>query len=156
MTEKMEKYELKAIEPLFLTIRGQRVILDEDLARIYGVATKSFNRAVKRNMDRFPSDFVFQLTAREYESMRFQFGTSKLTRGGRRYLPYAFTEHGAIMAATILNTPRAVQMSVFIVRAFVKMRAMFMPQKDLARKLADLDKKLTKIYALIKGHLILF
>ena len=121
MTEKIEKYELKAIEPLIRTIRGQKVILDEDLARIYGAATKSFNRAVKRNIDHFPSDFVFQLTAREYESMRCQFGTSKLTRGGRRYLPYAFTEHGAIMAATILNTPRAVQMSVFIVRAFVKM-----------------------------------
>ena len=144
MTEKMQKYEVKAIEPLILSIRGHRAILDEDLARIYGVATKHFNRAVKRNADRFPSDFVFQLTVEEYGLMRCQNGTSKPIRGGRRYLPYAFTEHGAIMAATILNTPHAVQMSVFVVRAFVKMRAMLVSQKDLARKLADLDKKLTE------------
>jgi len=144
MIEKIEKYEAKAIEPLIFTIRGQRVILDEDLARIYGVTTKKFNRAVKRNIDRFPSDFVFQLTAKEYNSVRCQIGTSKLTRGGRRYLPYAFTEHGAIMAATILNTSRAVQMSVFIVRAFVKMRAVLGSQKDLARKLHKLEKKLTE------------
>jgi len=92
MTEKAEKYEVKAIAPLICTIRGQKVILDEDLARIYGVTTKNFNRAAKRNITRFPSDFVFQLTAKEYESLRCQVGTSKLTRGGRRYLPYAFTE----------------------------------------------------------------
>jgi hypothetical protein len=101
MSEKLERYDARVIEPLILTIRGQRIILDADLAQIYAVATKTFNRAVKRNAKRFPSDFILQLTMEEFESMRCQTGTSKLIRGGRRYRPYAFTEHGAIMAATI-------------------------------------------------------
>jgi hypothetical protein len=154
MTEEMEKYEVKAIEPLILTIRGQRVILDEDLARIYGVTTKVFNQAVKRNKRKFPTDFMFQLTVEEYEDLRSQIVTSSQTsnrsqfvtgfHGGRRYLPYTFTEHGAVMAANILRSERAIQMSVFVVRAFIKMRTMLVSQKDLARKLADLDKKLTE------------
>jgi hypothetical protein len=154
MTEKMEKYKVKAIEPLILTIRGQRVILDEDLARIYGVTTKVFNQAVKRNKRKFPTDFMFQLTVEEYEGLRSQIVTSSQTsnrsqfvtgfHGGRRYLPYTFTEHGAVMAANILRSERAIQMSVFVVRAFIKMRAMLVSQKGLARKLADLDKKLTE------------
>lgn len=141
--KRMERYTPQAIEPLILTVRGQKVILDAELAGIYGVTTKAFNRAVKRNAERFPSDFVFHLTTEEYESLRCQIGTSKSMRGGRRYLPYAFTEHGAIMAATILNTPRAAQMSVFVVRAFIRMRQMLLAQKDLARKLVELEKKLT-------------
>jgi hypothetical protein len=154
MTEKMEKYEMKAIEPLILTIRGKRVILDEDLARIYGVTTKVFNQAVKRNKRKFPTDFMFQLTVEEYEDLRSQIVTSSQTsnrsqfvtgfHGGRRYLPYTFTEHGAVMAANILRSERAIQMSVFVVRAFIKMRTMLVSQKDLARKLAELDKKLTE------------
>ena len=143
MMKKMERYTPQAIEPLILTVRGQKVILDAELARIYGVTTKAFNRAVKRNVERFPSDFVFHLTTEEYESLRCQIGTSKSMRGGRRYLPYAFTEHGAIMAATILNTPRAAQMSVFVVRAFIRMRQMLIEQGGLARKLAELEKELT-------------
>jgi hypothetical protein len=91
MMKKMDRYTPQAIEHLILTVRGHKVILDAELARIYGVTTKAFNRAVKRNAERFPSDFVFQLTTEEYESLRCQIGTSKSMRGGRRYLPYAFT-----------------------------------------------------------------
>src|SRR5438094_8400929 len=119
-------------------------MLDFDLARVYGVETKSLNRAVKRNADRFPKDFMFQVTRREFEASRYQIGTLKTGRGQhRKYLPYAFTEHGAIMAANILNSARAVQMSVFVVRAFAKMREALRGTPELARKLAALEKKLT-------------
>ena len=119
MTEKMEKYEVKTNKPLILTIRGQRVILDADLARIYGVPTFRFNEAVKRNRNRFPKDFMFQLTHEEVSSLTSQVAMSKLGRGGRRTLPYAFTEHGAVMAANISRSERAIQMSVFVARAFI-------------------------------------
>jgi hypothetical protein len=128
---------------LIRVVRSQKVILDNDLATVYGVETKALNRAVQRNCGRFPADFIFQLSQDEFEVLRCQFGTSK-GKGGRRYLPYAFTEHGAIMAAAILNSPRAVQMSVFVIRAFVKMRSMLMAQKDFAKKLTELEKKLTE------------
>src|SRR5262245_39856755 len=131
------------IELLIRTIRGQKVILDADLARIYGVETKAFNRAFKRNADRFPSDFAFQLTRPETDNLRYQFGTSSFGYGGRRYLPYAFTENGAIMSANILNTPQAVRMSVFVVRAFVKMREMLTANRELAKQLKELETKLT-------------
>jgi hypothetical protein len=124
------------------TIREERVILDADLARIYGVQTKALNRAVKRNAEKFPVDFIFQLTASEEKSLRCQTGTSKRARGGRRYLPFVFTEHGAIMAANILNSPAAVQMSVFVVRAFIKMRSVLTDTRELARKLAALEQDL--------------
>ena len=140
----MHPVEKKELASRIIAVRGQRVILDADLARTYGVATKILNKAVKRQGVRFPNDFCFQLTQKEFESLRFQIGTSNIGRGGRRYRPYVFTEHGAIMAATILNSPRAVQMSVFVVRAFVKMRAMLVAQKDLAGKLAALEKALTE------------
>lgn len=110
---------LVAIEGVIHTIRGERVIMDSDLARLYGVETKALNRAIQRNREKFPPDFMFQLTSREQEALRCQFGTSKTGRGGRRYLPFAFTEHGAIMAANILNSPQAVSMSVFVVRALL-------------------------------------
>ncbi|HRZ46488.1 MAG TPA: ORF6N domain-containing protein [Candidatus Paceibacterota bacterium] len=130
------------IDALIIEVRGQKAILDADLARIYGTATKFLNRAVKRNPGRFPPDFVFQLSAEEAADLRFHFGTSKSLRGGRRYLPYAFTEHGAIMAANVLNSPRAVDMSVFVVRAFVKMRSALAGTRELARKLALLEQEL--------------
>lgn len=133
---------VEPVEPLLHELRGERVILDSDLARLYGVETKALNRAVKRNLEKFPSDFMFQLTAEEAESLRCQSGTSKAGRGGRRYLPYAFTEHGAIMAANVLNSPQAVQMSVFVVRAFLKMRAALTDTRQLAKKLADLEAEL--------------
>jgi len=127
---------------LIRTIRGQKVILDTDLAAIYGVQTKVLNQAVKRNHHRFPDDFLFQLAGNELENLKSQFVTSSL-HGGRRKLPYAFTENGAIMAANVLNSPEAVRMSVFVVRAFVKMRDLLGGTKELARQLADLEKKLT-------------
>jgi hypothetical protein len=126
------------------TIRGQKVILDSDLARIFGVPTFRFNEAVKRNRERFPDDFLFQLTAEEFESLTSQIAILKKGRGQhRKFLPYAFTENGAIMAANVLNSPEAVRMSVFVVRAFVKMRDLLGGTKELARQLADLEKKLT-------------
>ncbi len=129
------------IEPLIHEIRSQKVILDSSLAVLYGVETKTLNRAVKRNSDRFPSDFLFQLTPVEFDSLRYQFGTSNIGRGGRRYLPFAFTEHGAFMAASLLNSPRAIEVSVFVVRAFVKLRQLVLAHKDLAGKLDQLERK---------------
>ncbi len=130
------------IGSLIRTIRGQKVILDSDLARIYGVTTKRLNEQVGRNAKRFPHDFLFQLTAEEAEILKSQFATSS-SHGGRRKLPYAFTENGAIMAANVLNSPAAVRMSVFVVRAFVQMRDLLGSTKELARQLAALEKKLT-------------
>ena len=143
MSKNVQLAVAEPVEPLLRVVRGKRVILDTDLARLYGVETKALNRAVKRNADRFPPDFVFQLTRGEGGSLRYQSGTSKTGRGGRRNLPYAFTEHGAIMAANVLNSPQAVRMSVYVVRAFVKMRSAFSDGRQLARKLAALEKELT-------------
>ena len=120
-------------------VRGQRVIVDADLAKIYGVTTKRLNEAVKRNRARFPIDFAFQFTRRELAGMRSQFATA--SKRNARFLPYAFTEHGAIMAASVLNSPQAVHMSVFVVRAFVKMRDAMTGHRDLTRKLEELEKK---------------
>lgn len=144
MRVKPERHDLQEIESLILTIRGQRVILDRDLAALYGVPTFRFNEAVKRNRRRFPDDFAFQLTRQELRSLISQIAMSSSGHGGLRKLPWAFTEHGAVMAANILRSERAVQMSVFVVRAFVKMRAMLLAQKDLAGKLAALEKTLTE------------
>lgn len=134
--------QVEIIGSVIRTIRGQRVILDADLARIYGVTTKRLNEQVKRNADRFPPDFLFQLKVEELDSLRSQIATSN-SRGGRRYLPFAFTEHGAIMAANVLNSPEAVRMSVFVVRAFVQMRDLLGGNKELAKQVAALEKKLT-------------
>lgn len=128
-----------------LVLRGHRVLLDAELAALYATTTKRFNEQVRRNAARFPADFMFQLTPDELVGMRSQFATSNGApsgRGGRRYLPHAFTEHGAIMAATILNSPRAVEMSVYVVRAFVKLRELLISNRDLARKLAQLERSL--------------
>ncbi len=132
----------RRIENLIFVIRGQRVMIDADLATLYGVETKRLNRQVKRNLVRFPKDFVFQLTPQEARNLRCQFGTSSSGYGGRRYLPYAFTEHGAIMAANVLNSERAVEMSVYVVRAFVRLREMLAAHKQLGEKLAELERKL--------------
>ena len=143
MKDKLSKYEPEDIEGKIYTVRGQRVIMDRDLAALYGIPTFRFNEAVKRNQKRFPDDFMFQLTAQEYAVLTSQFAMSKPGRGGRRTLPYAFTEHGAIMAANVLNSPKAIEMSVFVVRAFIKMRETLSNNKALALKLAELEKKLT-------------
>lgn len=133
---------VERVESRILTIRGQKVILDSDLAQLYTVTTKRLNEQVKRNIDRFPDDFMFQLTDDETEFLRSQFATSNKGRGGRRYNPYAFTEHGAIMAASVLNSKRAVAASIFVVRAFVKLRQMLAPYKEIMKKLQQLETKL--------------
>jgi phage regulator Rha-like protein len=132
---------VERIESRILMIRGHKVVLDADLATLYGVPTKRLNEQVKRNAERFPEDFVFQLTEEEAESLRSQFATSNRGRGGRRYRPYAFTEHGAIMAANVLNSARAIHMSVYVVRAFVRLREILASNKRLAEKLAELERK---------------
>lgn len=160
MSESAKPY---GVEEFIHTVRGHKVILDADLARIYGVETKNLNKAVKRNRLRFPDDFVFQLTAEEFSQLRFPNGTSDLyqidnepvasngdmrfqigtaSRRNIRHLPFAFTEHGAIMAANILRSKRAVEMSVFVVRAFVKMREQLMATTALAKRLAEVEKLL--------------
>jgi len=130
------------VESRILFLRQQRVILDTDLAELYGVPVRQLNQQIKRNKERFPSDFVFQLTIKELTVLRSQIVISKIQRGGRRYLPHAFTEHGAIMAATVLNSERAVQMSVFVVRAFVRLRDMLATNKHLSAKIAELENHL--------------
>jgi len=144
-----------SIENRIFLVRGQKVLLDADLAGLYGVEVRTLNQAVKRNENRFPSDFVFQLTAEENEALRSQTVTSKSSRGGRRYAPYAFTEHGAIMAASVLNSPRAVEMSVYVVRAFLRLRETLGTNKVLAAKLAELEQRLEthdhKIVEIVKA-----
>jgi hypothetical protein len=142
MSNKTEIVLAQDITPLIRSIHDQRVILDTDLASLYGVETRALVQAVKRNADRFPEDFLFQLTPAEAAALRSQIVISKTGRGGRRYLPYAFTEHGALMAATVLNSPRAVAMSLYIIRAFVKMREDLAANAAILRRLAEIDKTL--------------
>ena len=130
-----------------VVLRGRKVLLDTELAALYGVTTKRFNQQIRRNQERFPLDFMFQLTEEEHEALRLRFATSNIVssgRGGRRYRPYVFTEHGAIMAATVLNSPRAIEMSVYVVRAFVKLRELLSSNRVLSRKLDELEQRLTK------------
>lgn len=137
----MQTVPTERIERLIYLIRGQRVILGADLAALYGVVTWRLHEQVKRNHARFPDDFVFQLTSEEDRVLTSQIARSKPGRGGRRTLLYAFTEHGAIMAAMVLNSPSAVAMSVQVVRAFVRLREMLATNKALADKLAELERK---------------
>lgn len=133
---------VESIERKIYLIRGQKVMLDSDLAELYEVTTKRLNEQARRNADRFPADFMFQLSSDEFESLRSHFATLKQGRGKhRKYLPYAFTEHGALMAASVLNTPKAVEVSIYIVRTFVKLREMIASHKDLAKKLEELERK---------------
>ena len=132
---------IERIENKILLIRGQKVLLDRDLAELYGVETKVFNQAIKRNLQRFPSDFMFQLTHKELMTLMSQNVTSKMGRGGTRKPPYAFTEHGAIMAASILKSQRAVEVSVSVVRAFVQMRLMLNQNEILSKKLIEIEER---------------
>jgi hypothetical protein len=148
---------LEHVQSRILVLRGVRVMLDADLARLYGVPVKRLNEQVKRNARRFPEDFVFRLTREEAEavlrsrsqnatlkpgpSLRSQNATSKIGRGGRRYLPYAFTEHGAIQAANVVNSTTAAEMGVAVVRAFVRLRQLVVNHKAIAAKLAELDAR---------------
>lgn len=131
-----------SISKLILLIRGEKVIIDADLAALYGVTTSRLNEQVKRNRRRFPPDFVFRLTKGEFDDLKSQSATSSSGWGGRRKLPYVFTEHGAVMAATILNSPRAIDLSIYVVRAFVRLRAALGGQSEVVRKLADLERKI--------------
>jgi len=132
---------LQKIAPLTHEIRGERVILDSDLARIYGVSTTRLNEQVKRNGQRFPEDFAFRLNKEELANLMSQFAISSPQHGGRRRPPLVFTEHGAIMAANVLNSKEAARMSVFVVRAFVQLRAVLATHKELAGKLSELERK---------------
>jgi hypothetical protein len=146
------------LEPLIRNIRGERVILDSDLARVYGVELRALNQAVKRNAERFPSDFAFRLSVEEVANLKSQFVISSLQSvegevinrsqivtsnyGGKRYRPWAFTEHGALMAANVLRSDRAVQMSVYVVRAFIGQREQLAEKADVLRRLEKIDEKL--------------
>lgn len=134
----------EAIAGLIHHARGKKVVLDSDLAELYGVSTKRLNEQVRRNSERFPEDFMFRLTKEEYDNLRSQFATSseRPGHGGRRTLPFVFTEHGAIMAATVLNSKQAVEVSVFVVRAFVQLREMLTEHKLFAHRLDVLEKRL--------------
>ncbi len=141
MNPSTETISAQALAGRIVVIRGQRVLLDSDLAELYEVETRVFNQAVKRNLSRFPADFMFQLTQEEFANLTSQSVTSSW--GGRRKLPLAFTEHGAIMAASVLNSDRAVQMSVYVVRAFVQLRAVLLDHKALVDKLTSLERRVS-------------
>jgi hypothetical protein len=155
MTKTEALIPLERIEGAILLLRGHKVMLDSDLAALYGVETKALNRAVKRNLVRFPADFMFQITDEEAAALRRQFGTSDAKdgsalrsqfgtskgRGGRRYLPHVFTEQGVAMLSSVLHSERAVQVNVEIMRTFVRLRAMLLSHEQLARKLAALERK---------------
>jgi hypothetical protein len=126
-----------------LLIRGQKVMLDSDLAKLYGVDTKRLNQQVKRNIKRFPDDFMFQIKEEEYIALRSQIATSK-AKGGRRYLPYVFTEHGVAMLSSVLNSDKAIEANIFIIRAFVKLREMISTHKDVQKKLKNIEDKLNE------------
>jgi len=139
----MARRDVLPIERLIVTVRRQRVILSADLAAIYGVETRALNQAVKRNADRFPPDFLLRLTRDEAAAIRHSRSQSVILKRGQniKYAPLAFTEHGAIMAATVLNSPRAVHMSVFVVRAFLRLREWVAGQAELAARLGDLERR---------------
>ena len=149
MPNDLTNVPIDRIENIIRFIRGERVILDSDLAQLYGVTTTRLNQQVRRNMDRFPADFMFRLTKQEHESLMLQIATSKNRRGGTRKLPLVFTEHGALMAANVLNSSRAVQASVEVVRAFVQLRRMVVSNADLARRLDDLERKYDRQFKVI-------
>ncbi|MGH7197247.1 MAG: ORF6N domain-containing protein [Candidatus Omnitrophota bacterium] len=137
----------ETVEKTIFTIRNKKVMLDADLARLYGVETKALNRAVLRNLERFPDDFMFQLKPKEADDLRCQFGTSK--RGGRRYLPYVFTEHGILMLSSVLNSSRAIQVNIQIMRIYMKMREMALSYKDLIAKIDEMEKKYDKQFQVV-------
>jgi hypothetical protein len=140
--EEIEKDQIHIIiENKIYIVRSFKVMLDADLAELYGISTKRLKEQVRRNSIRFPPDFMFELSEDEFVSLRSQIATSKIGRGGRRYLPYVFTEHGVAMLSAVLKSERAVTMSIFIVRAFIKMRELLSPHADLAEKITEIEQK---------------
>lgn len=132
------------IARVILILRGQRVLLDSDLAALYGVTTARLNQQVRRNLERFPADFMFELAVTEHAALMLQTATSKPGRGGRRKPPLVFTEHGAIQAANVLNSPRAVLMGIHVVRAFVRLRELLSANKELAKRIDDLESRIAR------------
>ena len=141
MSKAITRIPIERIENVIFFVRGEKAMVDSDLAALYAVETKTLNRAVKRNLKRFPIDFMFQLTTKEAATLRCQSGTSKVGRGGRRYLPYVFTEQGVAMLSSVLNSEQAVMVNVEIMRAFVRLRQMLASNAELARKLHQLESK---------------
>ncbi len=135
---------VESIERAILVLRGDKVLLDADLAALYCVETKALNRAVHRNIERFPADFMFRLTARETAGLRSQIATAKTEKGGRRYIPFVFTEHGVVMAANVLRSERAINISVEIVRAFIKLRNTLTFHKDISREMKEIREFMLK------------
>lgn len=133
---------VRRVDSRILYLRDQKIILDADLAELYGVEVRHLNQQVKRNSKRFPAEFMFQLSNKDMKTLRSQFVISNDGRGGRRYLPHAFTEHGAIMAATVLNSTRAIETSIFVVLAFVRMRQAMAANREIAAKLTELEGRL--------------
>lgn len=132
-----------------LLFRDKKVMVDTDLAKLYGVPTKSLNLAVKRNIDRFPLDFMFRLDEKEAETLRLQIETSKEGRGGRRYLPYVFTEQGVAMLSSVLNSKRAIQVNIEIMRAFAKIREMILSYRELQKKINEMEQKYDKNFSAV-------
>jgi ORF6N domain len=133
----------KQILKIIIVVRGEKVILDSDLAKLYGVETRRLNEQVQRNFEKFPDDFMFQLTKEEFKNLKSQIATSSSGWGGRRKLPFVFTEHGALQAANVLNSSQANKMSVFIVRTFVQLREMTLSNEKLSRKFIQLEKRVS-------------
>ena len=129
-----------SIQNMIYNIRGHKVMLDSDLANLYGILTKNLNKAVKRNIQRFPLDFMFQLTQEEFSNLRFQNGTSKTTKGGRRYMPYVFTEQGVAMLSSVLQTEKAIEINIQIMRTFVKIKQFALEYSELTKRLSELEK----------------
>ncbi|OGH95844.1 MAG: hypothetical protein A2039_09005 [Candidatus Melainabacteria bacterium GWA2_34_9] len=137
-----ELIPIQIIENKIFIIRGKKVMIDSDLAQLYEVETRIVNQAIKRNLDRFPQNFMFQVNNEEWQNLRSQFVISSGNYGGRRYLPYVFTEHGVLMLATVLNSQKAIAVSVQIVNAFVKLREMALANKDLSKRVDEIERTL--------------
>ena len=133
----------KRILKIIMLVRGEKVILDSDLAKLYGIETRRLNEQIRRNIDKFPNDFMFQLTKDEFENLKSQIATSSSGWGGRRKLPFVFTEHGVLQAANVLNSSQANKMSVFIVRTFIRLREMALTNEKLSRKVDQLEKRVS-------------
>jgi hypothetical protein len=145
----MSHLKEKVIEEMIYVIRDQKVMLDKDLAELYEVETRIINRNVQRNIKRFPSDFMFQLNEEEYESLRSQIGISKKGKGGRRYLPYVFTENGVAMLSSVLNSEKAILINVSIMRIFTRLRSFLILEKDLSERLTKLEQGTNKMFKVV-------
>ena len=148
----MSDVTLSKIENMIYVIRGHKVMLDSDLAELYGVETKNLNKAVKRNISRFPTDFMFKLNIKDLEDLRFQFGTAN-SASKKRFLPYAFTENGVAMLSGVLNSERAIDVNISIMRTFTKMRAILLKDEVLSKRMQELEKGTNKVFQLVLERL---